>query len=173
MTRIREWLVHPWLTVRVQIALGAIFVAAALPKIVDPPAFAQQIYNYRLVPGFALNGLALFLPWLELLCGVALILGVWRRTAAILVGALLVVFIGAIGVNLARDHAVNCGCFSVQAVEKTNAQLISEMKMVVVRDLGMLLMVAQILAATAAKRTATTAEASQVEALHRAAAERA
>ena len=36
----REALTHPWLTVRVKIALGAIFVAAAIPKIVDPPSFA-------------------------------------------------------------------------------------------------------------------------------------
>ena len=148
MDRLARWLVHPWLTVRVQIALGVIFVAAALPKIVDPPGFAHMIYNYRLVPAAALNSLALFFPWLELLCGLALILGVWRRTAAALIGVLLVTFIVAIGINLARDHAVNCGCFAVASVNKTHQQLIGEMKLVIVRDLGMLLMVAQILAAT-------------------------
>ena len=146
--RWRSWLLSPWLTVRMQIALGALFVAAALPKIVDPPAFAQMIYNYRIVPGFAVNASALVMPWLELLAGVALILGIWRRSAASIVGALLLVFIVALGINLARDHAVNCGCFEVNAAPKTKAQLLSEMRWVVVRDLGMLLMVAQILAAT-------------------------
>ena len=146
--QLRSWLLGPWLTVRVQIALGALFVAAALPKIVDPPAFAQMIYNYRIVPGFAVNAAALVMPWLELLAGLALILGIWRRSAASIVGALLLVFIVALGINLARDHAVNCGCFDVSGATKDKGQLLSEMRWVVVRDIGMLLMVAQILAAT-------------------------
>src|SRR5207247_11062123 len=45
-----KWLAHPWLTIRVQIALGIIFIAAALPKIVDPPSFARMIYNYNIMP---------------------------------------------------------------------------------------------------------------------------
>ncbi|HEY6148860.1 MAG TPA: MauE/DoxX family redox-associated membrane protein, partial [Thermoanaerobaculia bacterium] len=84
-----EWLSHPWLTVRVQIALGAIFVVAALPKVLDPPSFAHMIYNYRLVPGAAVNALALVMPWVEILVGLALILGVWPREAAALAGFLL------------------------------------------------------------------------------------
>ena len=146
--RWRSWLLSPWLTVRMQIALGVLFVAAALQKIVDPPAFEQRIYNYRIVPGFAVNASALLMPWLELLAGVGLILGIWRRSAASIVGALLLVFIVALVINLARDHAVNCGCFDLSGATKTQAQLLTEMRWVIVRDLGMLLMVAQILAAT-------------------------
>jgi hypothetical protein len=131
-----------------QIAVGVLFAAAALPKIVDPPAFAQMIYNYRILPGFAVNAAALVMPWLELLAGVALILGIWRRSSAALIGALLLVFIVALGINLGRGHAVDCGCFEINATPKTRAQLLSEMGWVVVRDLGMLVMVAQILAAT-------------------------
>lgn len=148
MTRLRSWLTHPWLTVRVQIALGVLFVVAALPKIIDPPGFAQMIYNYKMVPASLLNAMALVLPWLELLCGIALILGIWRRTATLLVGLMLVTFIAALGINLARDNAVNCGCFEIVPTPKTHDQLISEMKIVILRDLGMLLMVAQILYAT-------------------------
>lgn len=156
----RSWLLHPWLTVRVQIALGALFVAAALPKIVDPPAFAHMIYNYELVPGSLLNLMALFMPWLELLCGLALILGIWRRTAAVMVGALLLVFMVAIGINLVRDNAVNCGCFEVGSMNKTHDQLIDEMRWVVVRDILMLLMVAQIVVATRTPAAAVSPEPS-------------
>jgi hypothetical protein len=140
-----------------QIALGAIFVAAALPKIVDPPSFAQMIYNYRIVPGFALNATALVMPWAELLAGVALILGVWRRSAAAILGAMLVVFIIAIGINLGRGHAVNCGCFDVSGATKDRAALLSEMRWVVVRDIGMLLMVGQILWASRREGVVETA----------------
>jgi uncharacterized membrane protein YphA (DoxX/SURF4 family) len=134
--------------VRVQIALGAIFVAAALPKIVDPPAFAHMIYNYRLVPGGLVNALALLMPWLELLVGILLIVGVWRREAALVAALLLLVFMGAIGWNLARGHAVDCGCFDVRSAGKTPEQLLSDMKWVLVRDVGLLLLAAQVLLAT-------------------------
>ena len=72
-------LASPWLTIRVQLALGVIFIAASLPKIVDPPSFAHMIYNYRIVPGALVNLSALTMPWIELLCGVALVLLVLSR----------------------------------------------------------------------------------------------
>ncbi len=144
MTEARRLLVHPWLTVRAQIALGLFFVIAALPKIVDPPGFAHMVYNYRLVPGTLLNLMALVMPWLELLCGLALVLGVWRRAATTLIGILLAVFIGAIGINLARGNAIDCGCFDPTPIPKTRDQRPEDMYLVIFRDLGMLLMVAQL-----------------------------
>jgi uncharacterized membrane protein YphA (DoxX/SURF4 family) len=148
-------LVHPWLTVRVQIGLGAIFVVAAIPKIADPPSFAHMIYNYHLAPGFVVNALALVMPWVELLTGLALILGVWPREAAALAGLLLLVFIAAIGFNLARGHAVDCGCFDIHSAGKSRPELLSEMRWVLIRDTAMLLMVAQILVASRKTAEAT------------------
>ncbi|MDQ5858874.1 MAG: DoxX family membrane protein [Acidobacteriota bacterium] len=123
------------------------FVVAALPKIADPPAFAHMIYNYRLLPGGLVNVLALVLPWVELLAGLALILGVWKKEAAVVAAVLLLVFIVAIGVNLARGHAVDCGCFDVRSAGKSREELLAEMKWVLLRDVGLLLLVAQVLAA--------------------------
>jgi uncharacterized membrane protein YphA (DoxX/SURF4 family) len=140
----REALTHPWLTVRVQIALGAIFVIAALPKLADPPSFAHMIYNYRLVPGSLINIAALIMPWLEVLCGLALILGIWTRPARDLVALMLIIFIVAISVNLFRGNAIDCGCFNVADAGKTYEQRINDMKLDIVRDLGMLLLVAQL-----------------------------
>jgi uncharacterized membrane protein YphA (DoxX/SURF4 family) len=141
----RDALASPWLTVRVQIALGLFFVVAALPKLVDPPSFAHMIYNYRLVPGSLVNLMALAMPWLELLAGLALILGIWTRTSALLVGALLLVFVAAIALNLARGNAIDCGCFDVTAANRTVAERLADMRLVVLRDAGMLVMTAQIL----------------------------
>src|SRR5436305_13649398 len=102
--KLRDLLIRPWLTIRIQLALGIFFVAAALPKIVDPPSFAHMIYNYRILPGAVINLMALVMPWVELLCGLALILGIWTATARSIVAAMLFVFIIAISVNLARGH---------------------------------------------------------------------
>ncbi len=149
MTRpLSDWLTHPWLTVRVQIGLGAIFLVAALPKIADPPSFAHMVYNYRALPGFAVNALALVMPWVEFLAGLALILGVWRREAAALTGLLLLVFIAAIGFNVARGHAVDCGCFDLHSAGRSREELLTDMRWVLVRDAAVLLMVAQVLIAT-------------------------
>ena len=155
--RIRELLSHPWLTVRVQIALGAIFVAAALPKIADPPSFAHMIYNYRILPAPLVNITALVMPWLELLAGICLILGVWTRAARNVVAAMLLVFIVAIAFNLARDNAIDCGCFDVSAAGKSHEERLHDMRLVILRDIGMLLLVAQLWwAGKRAHRTETT-----------------
>ena len=150
-----KWLASPWLTIRVQIALGVIFVAAALPKIVDPPSFAHMIYNYKLIPWPLINPMALVMPWIELLCGLALILGIWKDTARTIIAALLVTFIIAISINLARGNAIDCGCFDVSAAGKTTAERIDDMRLVILRDLGMLLMIAQLWYASAQQRRLT------------------
>jgi len=141
---LRETLSSPWLTIRVQIALGLFFVAAALPKIVDPPSFAHMLYNYRLVPGSLINLMALTMPWIELLTGLALVLGIWKETARMLVAALLVVFIAAISINLIRGNVIDCGCFDVSVAGKSRAERLADMRLVILRDLGMLLMCAQL-----------------------------
>lgn len=149
---VREAIAHPWLTVRMQIALGAIFVVAALPKIADPPSFAHMIYNYRILPGALINITTIVMPWTELLCGLALILGVWTKAARTLVASMLVVFMIAIAINLLRNNAIDCGCFDISAANKTHDERIRDMWIVLVRDAGMLLMVAQLWWAERANR---------------------
>jgi uncharacterized membrane protein YphA (DoxX/SURF4 family) len=132
-----------WLTIRVQIALGIFFVAASLPKLVDPPSFAHMVYNYRIVPGALINLMALTMPWIELLCGLALVLGIWKDAARSIIAAMLLIFIVGISINLMRNNAIDCGCFDVTAAGKSHEERIADMHFVVIRDLGMLLMCAQ------------------------------
>lgn len=145
-------LLHPWLTVRAQIALGAVFVAAALPKLIDPPGFAEAIWNYQLAPGWLVHPAALALPWLELLCGLALCLGVWARAATAWLAALLLVFLAALSINLARHHPVDCGCFHTGTGARSAGERMTDMRWAILRDLGLLALAAQILAAGAARR---------------------
>ena len=150
---VREALSHPWLTVRVQIALGAIFVAAALPKIADPPSFAHMIYNYRILPASLINISALAMPWVEIVAGLALILGVWKKPARWIIAAMLIVFMVAITINLVRGNAIDCGCFDVSAAGKSYEERIADMWWVLIRDAGMLLMIAQMTWAERVRRT--------------------
>jgi uncharacterized membrane protein YphA (DoxX/SURF4 family) len=143
-----SWLRNPWLVLAAEVVLGAVFIAAALPKIADPPGFAHMIYNYRMLPGGLVNFLALWLPWVELFAGICLVLGVWRRGAATVVSVLLILFIAAIGFNLLRGHAVDCGCFDVKSAGKTRDQLLRDMWWVLARDVGMLALTLVSLAAS-------------------------
>ncbi len=149
----RSFLVHPWLTLRVRILLGVVFVAAALPKIADPPSFAHMVYNYRILPGFLVNPMGLFLPWFELLVGTALVLGIWPRTASVGVGAILLVFVLAIAFNLLRENPIDCGCFDVTVVGKNVEERFRDMWWVLVRDVGLLLLVGQSLWSEVAAET--------------------
>ena len=149
---------HPWLTVRTQFVLGAVFVLAAIPKILDPPGFAKAIWNYQLFPGWSLHPAALTLPWLELLCGLALCLGLWTRAATAWLTLLLLAFVAALSLNLARHHPVDCGCFQTQASAKvkSEAERLSDMRWVILRDLALLALAAQILVATRPSRSLKT-----------------
>jgi hypothetical protein len=94
------------------------------------------------------------MPWVELVVGIFLIVGVWRREAALVAALLLLVFLVAIGWNLARGHAVDCGCFDVRSAGKTPEQLLSDMKWVLLRDVALLLLTAQVLLATSPRFSA-------------------
>ncbi|MEA2063528.1 MAG: MauE/DoxX family redox-associated membrane protein [Gemmatimonadota bacterium] len=91
--------------------VGVIFAAASLHKIDSPLLFAGIVNNYKLLPGAAVNTVAITMPWLELLCGLLLVLGRWRQAAAVMLTGLTGVFILAVGFNWIRGLDFDCGCF--------------------------------------------------------------
>lgn len=101
-----------WIDLALRLFLGGLFIYASYHKILDPAAFARSIYGYDLFPATAINLIAIVLPFLELICGMALCMGVWPRSAVLLIGGMLLAFIVAIAINLARGHVFDCGCFS-------------------------------------------------------------
>ncbi len=94
------------------LGLGLAFIYASWHKILAPDQFAMIIYGYGIFPGISINFLAIGVPFVELLTGVCLILGVYRRPALILINAMLLCFILIITFNLIRGHEFDCGCFS-------------------------------------------------------------
>jgi uncharacterized membrane protein YphA (DoxX/SURF4 family) len=111
---LRKWLTHPITGLVARIALGCVFIYASLDKIRHPELFAEAVYNYQLSPEVAVNLVALWLPWLELLSGGLLVLGVWVRGSTLILSGLMVVFLTALGINLARGLDIHCGCFTTQ-----------------------------------------------------------
>jgi uncharacterized membrane protein YphA (DoxX/SURF4 family) len=133
---VKRWFFHPAVARLAASVVGLVFVYASHDKIwtrvgpdptggattalSGPAEFARVVYRYQIVgPSDRLapvvpNLLAVTLPWIELLAGLLLLLGVWRREAALLCALMLLAFILAVGSALWRGIDLqNCGCFSL------------------------------------------------------------
>ncbi|HXA81247.1 MAG TPA: MauE/DoxX family redox-associated membrane protein, partial [Opitutaceae bacterium] len=99
------------LTNILRLLVGGIFVVAGVLKVFDPARFAADIDHFRLLRYFAVAPLALYLPWLEIICGLAVFVSAWRRSALLLLLALTIVFIAAITSAWMRGLDIRCGCF--------------------------------------------------------------
>lgn len=116
-----------------RLSLGGVWVYASLDKLGHPQAFAEVIHHYRLVPYALLHPAALWLPMLEFVLGLTLILGIGRRGAALLSSFLLLVFMVAITTALARGLDISCGCFNTDGGHAVGISLLG-------RDLVFLLL---------------------------------
>jgi putative oxidoreductase len=95
----------------VDLILGGIFIYAGVIKALDPVQFANDIDNYKMLPWFVTVRLALYLPWLEIFCGLAVIFRFLYRGGLSILPALIAVFIGATVVAKLRGLDITCGCF--------------------------------------------------------------
>ena len=98
--------------VAARLLLGCVFIYASLDKITHLNAFAKIIHNYQLLPDMFITFPAVVMPWVELISGLFLVAGVFKRAAAALLSSLLLVFSIAISINLIRGITFDCGCFS-------------------------------------------------------------
>ena len=107
----RRLIDNDYLTLISRLFIGGMYIAASFYKIIEPAAFAKSIWQYHLVPGSLINLMALILPWLELVIGLALIFGLAYRGAIWWANLLLVVFIAALASTIVRGIDIDCGCF--------------------------------------------------------------
>ena len=103
--------IAPVIAIFFRLFLSFLFFYAAFEKIADPQEFAVTIYNYQILPNFALNLLAVTLPWLEVFLAVCLFLGIYVRGASFLSSLLFLTFATALSINLVRGLDNSCGCF--------------------------------------------------------------
>jgi len=109
--------------IALRVAFGLVFVAASLDKIVNPLGFAVVVANYQILPDVLINPTAIFLPWLELVCGLALMVNVLARGASVILSGMTAVFMAVLAYNISRGLDVSCGCFSVEGGETMSQAL--------------------------------------------------
>jgi uncharacterized membrane protein YphA (DoxX/SURF4 family) len=101
--------------------LGICFVYLGLNKAWNPTDFLKAVHQYGWVDQtLFLTWIAAMLPWLEVFCGLLLLVGFWVRGAAFVVFGMLVFFSGIILHRALRIHETtgidfceirfDCGC---------------------------------------------------------------
>jgi uncharacterized membrane protein YphA (DoxX/SURF4 family) len=125
------------LLIAIRIFFGFIFIFAAVTKIADPAGFSQSIFNYRLIPDFLINFLAIAFPWIELVAGILLVFGVSVKENSAILSGLLVIFILAITISLFRGLNIDCGCFGT--VEGSKVGLLKILENIGLLILGLIL----------------------------------
>ncbi len=105
-----------------RVVAAGVFIWAAVPKLLDPVAFAESIGNYHAFPYWSWNLIATTVPWLELLAAVALVVGIRRRGAAFTLAVLDTAFMALILSVIARDIDISCGCFGQQSEAAAQAE---------------------------------------------------
>lgn len=101
-----------WITLIARLLIGLLFIYASIYKILDPSAFAVSIRNYGLIPAAYSNLIALTLPWIELVAGAFLVLGIQTKPAALLTSFMMLVFLGMMIYAYSIGLDIDCGCFS-------------------------------------------------------------
>lgn len=105
--------------------LAFVFLATAVPKLLARTEFEQAIANYAVLPRAFVPPLAAWLPRVELVLAVALMLGVAITASAAVVGALLVAFSSGVSLNLLRGREISCGCSGNVAPRKISWGLVA------------------------------------------------
>ncbi|HXT35172.1 MAG TPA: MauE/DoxX family redox-associated membrane protein [Chloroflexota bacterium] len=90
--------------------LAVVFLIAGGSKIAHANLFVDTVRGYRMLPDSLVRPFGLALPWIETLLGLYLLVGLFTRLAAIAAGVFLVIFLFALGVQLAHGHTGDCGC---------------------------------------------------------------
>ena len=101
-----------------RLAVGGIFVVAGAMKLGEPALFAKDLANFRILPDNLVNLVAITVPWIEVLAGGLLIIGGFKKPSALLITAMLAIFLIFIGQAVYRHLNINCGCFGTLEANK-------------------------------------------------------
>ncbi len=119
-----------WIYRGVRLALAVLFIYGGVVKLLDPHAFARTISAYDLVPDALLPVVAIGLPIVELLAGLALVFDL-RGSLATIAG-LFFLFLAVLGYGILQNLDVDCGCFGAEELDKQ-----AGLRLAFYRDLAM------------------------------------
>jgi uncharacterized membrane protein YphA (DoxX/SURF4 family) len=126
---------QPWLTFVFRLILGGVLLVAGALKVTDPYSSATSVRAYQILPVDLANLLGFILPFAEVAIGIFLIVGIWVRLNALAGGALMIMFIIAIGQAWARGISLDCGCFGKGGLLDTDELPVWNYTLEIARDI--------------------------------------
>lgn len=91
--------------------IGIILIYAAIPKISHPDRFLNTVMMYNMAPSGVNLVFGATIPWLEMLVGISLVMGLYISGSLIIAAGLFTLYAGAISAALHRGSTFDCGCF--------------------------------------------------------------
>ncbi|MCA9303458.1 MAG: DoxX family membrane protein [Phycisphaerales bacterium] len=111
----KRWVESLLLQFPLRVGLGGVFCLAAWTKMGDIQSFAEAIKGFKVLDAKTHEHLiinaAFTMPWVEMIAGVLLVLGMWTRASAAVVALMLVVFMAALLHVIFNDVPADCSCF--------------------------------------------------------------
>lgn len=110
-----------------RVLLGGLFVFSSYSKLKPPDAdnpfsdpidmFAISVDAFHILPTQLIEAATFTIPWIELVCGVMLILGLWTRPSSFVLTGLIGSFMWVINNALTSGNVdLDCGCFGGSAL---------------------------------------------------------
>jgi uncharacterized membrane protein YphA (DoxX/SURF4 family) len=129
--------VKEWFGLLARLVVGGVWIVAGAIKFTEPAASIAAVRAYELLPGSWAESVGYLLPALELVVGLALVLGLMTRGAAAISALLFIAFIIGIASVWARGMEINCGCFGGGGFDPDAS---SKYPWEIARDTGLLLL---------------------------------
>lgn len=126
-----------WAGLVARLVTGVVWIAAGAVKLPDPASSVQAVRAYQLLPSSVVPTVGQLLPVVEIVVGLALVLGILTRGSAVVSGLLFVAFIVGIASVWARGITIDCGCFGGGGYDPDAA---SKYPWEIARDAGLLLL---------------------------------
>lgn len=119
-----------------RLVLGVVLVVAGALKVGNPLGAARAVQAYEVMPFEVARWVGCALPWIEIVVGVLLVVGLFTRASALLGTVLMLAFVVGIAQAWARGLTIDCGCFGGGGqVDADQTRYGSE----ILRDLGLAL----------------------------------
>ncbi len=117
-------LTDPYAITTARWLIGLIFLLSSITKLRDPKGFTMAVYNFRVMPAPLADLYAALIPYVEMVTGALLLVGLFTQMAAAAAFLTLLSFTLAIGWNLARGHHPDCHCFGNLFSEELSSMLV-------------------------------------------------
>jgi len=108
---VKQILTSEYLAFVLRLFIGYYLIYASMSKIPLPAQFAELLADYRLLPFWSINVMAVVVPWVELISGLFLIIGLRTKAAAIIIILLFISFNIFVGASVITGSPITCGCY--------------------------------------------------------------